>query len=577
MSAKRTSLYLIITFILTVPLFAHSSDPNLFEHTSFNNVTGNTAGSPVNPPASLDQKAPAFTVSHSESGSEVTINVTSDENLIQGWVAAGKDIWSNPNWNYWWLNTRIASDADNNIYAAVKLYEYSNPSNNYDMFVLENNGDTSGEFLDWNGPGSNPLIVNNPDPNIYLGQPTIDREGAVDADNNTYLIYTNGGSNIIFTKLDPEGTVLINALNIVVGANAWTNEARVDIAPDGRIYVVWSKDLHDIQYTYSDDGGDSDSWSAPTSICYNATDQICKPQITCDPNGNVHIIWQNTSRLAYMKLLPDGTVSIDESLLTSGGVWAPAMSIDDQNNLNIVWGTGSNGSNSVYYTKINGNLDGGGSSMSDDDLTIIQEAAFITDTQGVRYAKCTTDNYLNVHAAYEQGEYGCHHPKAMKYIKMNGVPLLRIVCPDESVLLVEMSGNGTDWEGTFTPPLSGTYFAGISGSDAEGNTGTATYEFEYPDTGIESQGDLPVSGFSCSPNPFRGLANFSYTLPATGNVKIDIYDMRGRLIETLTNEEQQTGLNSVNWNASGTTPGIYLCRISSGTATETLRCVIIAD
>lgn len=562
--------------ILTVPLLANSSDPTLYEHISFSNVSGNTAESPVYPPASLDQKAPTFAVSHTENGSEVTINVISDENLFQGWVAV-KDIWSNPNWDYWWLNTRIASDANNKIYAAVKLYEYSNPTENYDMFLLENNGDTSEEFLDWNGPGSNPLIVNSPDPNIYLQHPTIDREGVVDADNNTYLIYTNGGTNIILTKLDPEGTSIISGLNIVVGAGAWTNEARVDIAPDGRIWVVWSESLHDIQYTYSDDGGDSGTWSTPTSVCYNASAQLCKPQICCDSAGNVHIIWQNDSKLAYMKLLPDGTVSIDESFLTSGGVWAPAMSIDDQNNLNIVWGTGSSGSNSVYYTKINGNLDGGGASMSDDDLTIIQEAAFITDTQGVRYAKCVTDDYLNVHAVYEQGEYGRHHPKAMKYIKMNGVPLLRIVCPDESVLLVEMTGSGTDWEGTFTPPVNGNYSVAVSGSDTDGNTGTATYVFEYPDTGIESQGSLPVSGVFCSPNPFSGSASFSYTLTAAGNVKVNIYDMNGRLVETLMNEEQQVGLHSVNWNASRTTPGIYLCRISSGAATETLRCVIIAD
>ena len=575
LSAKRTSLYLIITFFLTLPLFAHSIDPALYESTGSCDVSGNTIESLVYPPASPDQKAPTFTISHTENGTEVTINVISNEDLFSGWVA-GKDIWSNSNWDYWWLNTRIATDAESNIYAAVKLYEYSNPSINFDMFVLENNGDINESFLDWNGPGSNPLIVNNPDPNIYIEQPTLDREGAVDSDNNTYLIYTNGGSNIILTKLDPDGTLLINGLNIVVGANAWTNEARVDIAPDGRIYVVWSESLHDIQYVYSDDGGDSDSWSIPTSICSNASDQLCKPQISCDTNGNVHIIWQHGSVLAYMKLLPDGTVSIDESFLTSGGVWSPMMDIDDQNNLHIVWGTGTQGSNSVYYTEINGNLDGGGVSMSDDELTIVQEAPFIVSTD-VRYPKCTVDSYMNVHAVYEKGEYGRHHPKAMNYIKMNGVPLLRIVCPDESVLFVEMTGSGTDWEGTFTPPMTGIYCTGVSGSDTEGNTGIDSYVFEYPGTGIESQSHFPVSSVSCSPNPFRETISFSYTLSETGTVNVTIYDMTGRLIATLMNEEQQAGLHSVDWKASDMNPGMYLCRISSGAVSETLRCVIVAD
>lgn len=575
LSAKRTSLYLLITLVLALPSLANPVDPALYEHTGFSNVSESGNEYHLSPSITLDPLTPTFTISHTESGADVTISVVSSEDLFSGWVA-GKDIWSDPNWDYWWLNTRIAIDAENSVYAAVKLYEYGNPSINFDMFVLENNGDISEEFLDWNGPESNPLIVNNPDPNIYLEQPTLDREGAVDSDNNTYLIYTNGGTNIILTKLDPDGTLLINGLNIVVGANAWTNEARVDIAPDDRIYVVWSESLHDIQYVYSDDGGDSGSWSIPTSICNNASDQLCKPQISCDTNGNVHIIWQHSSKLAYMKLLPDGTVSIDESFLTSGGVWAPMMSIDEQNNLHIVWGTGTQGSNSVYYTKINGNLDGGGASMSDDDLTIIQEAPFIVSTD-VRYPKCAVDSYLNIHAVYEQGEYGRHHPKDMNYIKMNGVPLLRIVCPDESVLFVEMTGNGMDWEGTFTPPMNGIYFAGVSGSDADGNTGIDTYEFEYPNTGIESQSGLPVSGVSCSPNPFRGSITFSYALSETGNVNVSIYDMTGRLIETLMNGEQQSGLHSVDWKASNMNPGIYLCRISSGAVSETLRCVIVTD
>ncbi len=575
MSAKRIRIYLIITFVFALPLFAYSSDPAVCEYTGSCNVSENNTESLIYPPSSPDQKAPTFTISHTENGTEVTINVTSNEDLFSGWVA-GKDIWSDSNWDYWWLNTRIGIDEENNIYAAVNLYEYSNPSPNFDMFVLENNGDTSEEFLDWNGPGSNPLIVNNPDPNIYIEQPTLDREGAVDSDNNTYLIYTNGGTNIILTKLDPDGTVLINGLNIVVGANAWTNEARVDIAPDGRIYAVWSKSLHDIQYVYSDDGGDSGTWSFPTSICYNAADQLCKPQICCDTNGNVHVIWQHSSKLAYMKLLPDGTVSIDESFLTSGGVWSPMMDIDEQNNLHIVWGTGTQGSNSVYYTEINGNLDGGGASMSDDELTIVQEAPFIVSTD-VRYPKCTVDSYMNVHVVYEQGEYGRHHPKAMNYIKMNGVPLFRIVCPDESVLFVEMTGSSTDWEGTFTPPMTGIYSAEVSGSDTDGNTGIDTYVFEYPGTGIESQSDLPVSSVSCSPNPFRESISFSYALSETGNVNVSIYDMTGRLIETLMNEEQQTGFHSVDWKASDMNPGIYLCRISSGAVSETLRCIIVAD
>ena len=48
---------------------------------------------------------------------------------------------------------------------------------------------------------------------------------------------------------------------------------------------------------------------------------------------------------------------------------------------------------------------------------------------------------------------------------MNSIPLLRIECPDDSLIFVEMTGSGTQWEGTFTPTENGIYNAMISGSD----------------------------------------------------------------------------------------------------------------
>ncbi len=582
MTAVRKGICLIITtFVFALPVLSHPGDPASSEYIGFSDVSEDGNESLLNLPIPLDPVTPTFTIDHTENGSEVTIGVTSSVDLFGGWVPV-KGIWSVGNFDDWWLNTRIATDGDNSIYAAVKLYEYSNPSVNFDMYVLENNGDVSEENLDWNGPGNNPLIINNPAPNIYLRQPTLDREGVVDPDNNTYIFYNNGGSNIILTKLDPDGNEIISDLTIITGANAWSNEIRTDVAPDGRVYIVWSKDMHDITYAYSDDGGGAGTWSLPTSICYNAADQMNKPQVCCDSNGNVHVIWQHwtggSNLLAYMKLLPNGIVSIDESFLTpaSNQVWAAMMDIDEQNNLHIVWAKSSQQVTSAYYTKINGNLDGGGDPMSDEDLTIVQEAPFLVN-ENIRYPKCVVDTYMNVHAIFEQGQYGCNQPKAVNYRKMNGIPLLRVVCPDDSVLFVEMTGSGINWEGTFAPPMNGMYTAGISGSDAVGNTGFDTYVFEYPATGMESQNGPSVSGISCSPNPFNGLTSVSYILSEAVNVSVEIYSITGRLVDTLVKEEQQSGCHSVNWNASDMNPGIYLCRISSGVVSETLRCVVVAE
>ena len=116
--------------------------------------------------------------------------------------------------------------------------------------------------------------------------------------------------------------------------------------------------------------------------------------------------------------------------------------------------------------------------MTDEELTIVQEHSYLIN-QNIRYPKCVVDNYQNAHSIYEQGNYGCNENKSVYYKKMNAAPLLRVVCPNDSVLFVEMTGSGTIWEGVFTPPELGIYNVRVSASDIDGNTGVDFYQFEY--------------------------------------------------------------------------------------------------
>ncbi|MEA2097236.1 MAG: hypothetical protein U9P73_11170, partial [Candidatus Cloacimonadota bacterium] len=451
--------YLVI-FLISISVFCFSDqiDPVIGNKTSYYSSQVISESTSIRAYSSRDTVPPSFTITHIEDG-DVTIHVTSDEDLFTGWVDE-KLIWSATNFDYWWLNTRLGKDNQNNVYAGIKLYEYSTPNSNFDMYKLHNNGNIFEEHLDWNGPGGNPLIVNNPEENVYLGQPTIDPEGFVDSDNITYIASNAGGSNVLFTKIDADGTILVNNQTIITGANAWTNEIRIAIDTNHRIYLIWSADMHNITYAYSDDGGDS--WSTPVSLCYNPSQQMNKPQIICDGNDNVHIIWQqwtgSSNLLSYMKLTPDGNICINQSFLTQSNnqVWSARMDIDEQNNLHIVWAQSSQQVTSAYYTKINGNLDGNGLPMTDEELTLVQEQPYLIN-QNIRYPKCAVDNYQNAHSIYEQGNYGCNEDKSVYYKKMNSAPLLRIICPNDSVLFVEMTGSGTSWEGTFTPPELGIY------------------------------------------------------------------------------------------------------------------------
>lgn len=63
------------------------------------------------------------------------------------------------------------------------------------------------------------------------------------------------------------------------------------------------------------------------------------------------------------------------------------------------------------------------------------------------------------------------------------------------------------------------------------------------------------------PNPFRSTTTIEYQIPAAGFVTLNVYDLPGNKVATLVNEEKPFGEYSVQFNAAGLTPGVYLCRI----------------
>jgi hypothetical protein len=68
------------------------------------------------------------------------------------------------------------------------------------------------------------------------------------------------------------------------------------------------------------------------------------------------------------------------------------------------------------------------------------------------------------------------------------------------------------------------------------------------------------------PNPFNPSTTIQYTIPQNGQVKVNIFDIQGRLIRSFNNEIQQSGNHSLIWNSrdnSGivVSSGTYLCQV----------------
>lgn len=70
------------------------------------------------------------------------------------------------------------------------------------------------------------------------------------------------------------------------------------------------------------------------------------------------------------------------------------------------------------------------------------------------------------------------------------------------------------------------------------------------------------------PNPFNPSTTLSYTLPESARVRLDIYNLKGQLVNTLVDSQQDTGHHSSVWNGkdmnnSNVASGVYLYRLSS--------------
>ena len=77
------------------------------------------------------------------------------------------------------------------------------------------------------------------------------------------------------------------------------------------------------------------------------------------------------------------------------------------------------------------------------------------------------------------------------------------------------------------------------------------------------------------PNPFNPITTIAYELPQTSNVTVKIFDVGGRLVETLINQHQNAGNYRVQWNASGYNSGVYFYRIEAGNFQQVRKMLLI--
>jgi hypothetical protein len=82
------------------------------------------------------------------------------------------------------------------------------------------------------------------------------------------------------------------------------------------------------------------------------------------------------------------------------------------------------------------------------------------------------------------------------------------------------------------------------------------------------------------PNPFNPITTLRYDLPEQTHVNITVYDMLGRKVRTILNQQQDPGYKSIIWDATNdygkpVSAGIYLYQIQAGKYISTKKMVLL--
>jgi len=106
---------------------------------------------------------------------------------------------------------------------------------------------------------------------------------------------------------------------------------------------------------------------------------------------------------------------------------------------------------------------------------------------------------------------------------------------------------------------------------------TALHLFHKPTVFVanESGGPKEFGLMQNYPNPFNPATAISYQLIANSFVTLKVFDLLGREISTLVNQQMEAGKHHVNWNASNVPAGVYLYQLRVSGSVETRKAVVL--
>ena len=100
--------------------------------------------------------------------------------------------------------------------------------------------------------------------------------------------------------------------------------------------------------------------------------------------------------------------------------------------------------------------------------------------------------------------------------------------------------------------------------------------FEYSDV-VEITTTVPqkYSLEANYPNPFNPTTNIRFSLPEAGFVKLEVFDILGKEVESLVNKNMEAGVYNINFNATNLKSGIYVYKLQTDNFVQVRKMMLL--
>ena len=129
-------------------------------------------------------------------------------------------------------------------------------------------------------------------------------------------------------------------------------------------------------------------------------------------------------------------------------------------------------------------------------------------------------------------------------------------------------------------PYLTTHFWRVRGMNTAGSgPWSAEHRFTVAvGTSVEQLGEAIPEHYALHPNypnPFNPQTTLRFDLPEAAPVSLVIYDLLGRLVETLIKDDLSPGQYSFVWNATDRPSGLYLAHLNAGSFSQTRKLILM--